>query len=307
MQTVIITGGTGMIGKALTTMLTQQGYKVIILTREVKPSDNPLVSFAHWDIEKQSIDTNAIAEADYIIHLAGGNVAEKRWTTKRKKEILESRTKSGALLVKALTDNKHHVKALISASAIGWYGPDNAASIKDGFKEDAQAHNDFLGSTCLQWEASTQQLSNKGIRTVYLRTGIVLSNEGGAFKEFKNPLRFGVAAVLGSGKQVISWIHIEDMCRMYLYALQHEMNGSFNAVAPKPVTNKEFTLQLAKAEKGKAFIPVHVPSFVLRLMLGEMSIEVLKSCTVNADKIRQEGFKFLYPSLDAALNELLSK
>lgn len=307
MQTVLITGGTGLIGKALTTMLIQKGYNVIVLTREERKSDNPKLSFAVWDVDKQVIDKDAVAAADFIIHLAGAGVAEKRWSKKRKTEILESRTKSGALLVKTLGEQPHKVKAFISASAIGWYGPDNSKTLQDGFKEDAPAYDDFLGQTCAQWEASTQPLKDKGMRTAYLRTGIVLSNEGGAFKEFKNPLKFGVAAILAGGKQVISWIHIEDMCRMYMYAIENNIQGVFNAVAPKPVTNKELTLQLAKAEKGKAYIAVHVPSFVLKIMLGEMSIEVLKSCTVNADKIRNTGFRFLYPSLDAALHGLVNK
>lgn len=307
METILITGGTGMIGKAITQMLTAKGYSVIILSRGEKTSGQPNVSFAQWDIEKQTIDTDAIKKANHIIHLAGANVAEKRWTKKRKQEILESRTKSGALLVKALKENENKVKTFVSSSAIGWYGPDNKESTKNGFKETDPYFDDFLGSTCSKWEESTKEIEHLGKRLVYLRTGIVLDNDGGALKEFKNPLKFGVAAILGSGKQIISWIHVEDLCRMYIYAIENNISGVFNAVAPNPVSNKTFTVELAKKLRGKTYIPIHVPSFVLKIVLGEMSIEVLKSANINDDKIRNTGFKFLYPSLDAALNELVKK
>jgi uncharacterized protein (TIGR01777 family) len=251
------------------------------------------------------IDKLAIAESDYIIHLAGAGVAEKRWSRKRKVEIVTSRIQSSYLLVKSLTEIPNKVKAVISSSAIGWYGPDTNKT-EMGFAEDAPAHNDFLGETCLKWEQSIEPVTQLGIRLVKLRTGIVLSNKGGALKEFKKPLQFGLAAVLGSGKQIISWIHIDDLCRMFEYAIEHDtLKGSYNAVAPKPVTNKELTLTLAKKMKGNAYIIAPVPSFVLKLVLGEMSIEVLKSTTVSASKIKNAGFQFLYPSIDAALNELI--
>lgn len=307
MSTVLITGGTGLIGRKLTTMLAEKGYDVIILSRSAKASDNKSVSYALWDAEKGIIDIEAVKKADYIIHLAGAGVADKRWTKKRKQEILESRTKSGELLVKTLKETENKVKAFISSSAIGWYGPDSDISFKNGFKEDAPAHADFLGNTCLLWEQSTRPLERLEKRLVYIRTGIVLSNNGGALKEFKKPLKFGIAAILGSGKQIISWIHIEDICRMYIHAIENEISGVFNGVAPKPVSNKTLTLELAKRIRGKFFIPIHVPSFILKIVLGEMSVEVLKSATVNDDKIRNTGFKFLYPSVESALNELTSK
>ena len=252
-------------------MLVSKGYKVIILSRTIKTSDNISVSYAQWDVAKEVIDITAVKEADYIIHLAGAGVADKRWTNKRKQEILESRTKSGELLVKTLKGNENNVKAFINSSAIGWYGPDNDVSIKNGFKEDAPVNDDFLGNTCLQWEQSTKPIEALGKRLVYVRTGIVLSNEGGALKEFKNPFKFGIAAILGSGKQMISWIHIEDICRMYIFAIENEINGVFNAVAPKPVSNKTLTLELAKRMRNKFFIPIHVPSFVLKMQYAKFS------------------------------------
>lgn len=311
MATILITGGTGMIGNHLSQLLTEKGYDIIILTRNKEPqTPNPKprtgnISYATWDIKTPTIDIAAIQKADHIIHLAGANVAEKRWNKKRKQEILDSRTKSAALLIKALEENKNHVKTIVSASGIGWYGPDTAETLKNGFKETDPAAEDFLGQTCVQWEKSIKPVKILEKRLVILRTGIVLSNDDGAFKEFKKPLRAGFATILGSGKQVISWIHIDDICRMYLYAIENkDVKGVYNAVAHEHVTNKQLMLQLAKRIRGKFYVPMHVPSFALKMALGEMSIEVLKSATVNNEKIRHAGFKFLYPSFESALNEL---
>ncbi|MGZ8511360.1 MAG: DUF1731 domain-containing protein, partial [Chitinophagaceae bacterium] len=171
--------------------------------------------------------------------------------------------------------------------------------------EDDQHDNSFLGETCKLWEDSIEPVKKSGKRLVKLRTGIVLSNEGGALKEFKKPLRFGVASILGDGKQMISWIHIDDLVRLYVASIEDEtLNGVYNAVAPKPVSNKELAMLLARIQRGNFFIPVHVPSFVLKPVIGEMSIEVLKSATVSCDKIHYTGFTFLYPSVDAALKNL---
>ncbi len=306
MPTVLITGGTGLIGKALSAMLLRKGYEVIILSRNASATTEQQtgISYARWNVETAEIDKTALAKADFIIHLAGAGVAEKRWTEKRKKEIEESRTKSGALLVKALRETENKVKAVISSSAIGWYGSDTPTSLNKGFSEDWKSSGDFLGHTCKLWEASIQPVEKLDKRLVILRTGIVLSNEGGALLGFKKPLKFGIAGVLGGGDQITSWIHIEDTCRMYVYALENEMSGIFNAVAPHPVTNKELTLALAKSLRGRSFVAVHIPSFVLKVMLGEMSVEVLKSTNVSVIKLRREGFQFTYPTIEAALAQL---
>lgn len=311
MATVLITGGTGLIGTALSKLLSERGHNIIILSRETSnlqpPSSN--ISYARWDIRSQTIDKDAVAQADHIIHLAGANVAGKRWSKKQKKEIVESRTHSAALLVKALKENSNKVQSVITASGIGWYGPDSPAVIKrGGFSESDPPADDFLGQTCLQWEQSIDPVTAMGKRLVKLRTGIVLSNEGGALKEFRKPLRAGVAAILGSGRQIVSWIHIDDICRLYCHVMENDqLQGVYNAVAYQPVSNKKLVMELARQMRGKFYLPMHVPSFALKIALGEMSIEVLKSATVSNEKIRHAGFKFLYPSLEAALNELKVK
>jgi uncharacterized protein (TIGR01777 family) len=204
-----------------------------------------------------------------------------------------------------MSEIPNNIKTVISASGVGWYGPDSKESKQNGFTEDAPAFNDFLGQTCKQWEASIQPVTSLNKRLVTFRFGIVLSEGGGALEEFKKPLKFGIATILGNGKQVISWIHIYDLCRLILFAIDNEkFDGVYNAVTPKPVSNKDLVLLLAKKIRCKSFIPVHVPAFALRWALGEMSVEVLKSTTVNDEKIRKAGFTFLYPSVEAALENL---
>jgi uncharacterized protein len=306
MATVVITGGTGMIGTALTRELVRREHAVIILTRKAKNAEGKVV-YKEWDVRNGRIDHTAIQEADYIIHLAGAGVADKRWTEKRKREIEQSRVKGSALLVKALQENTNHVRSVISASAIGWYGPDPQVPNPRPFIETDPADSAFLGATCVKWEDSIRPVASLGKRLVILRTGIVLSKEGGAYAEFKKPLKFGAATVLGTGRQVISWIHIDDLVRLYITAIENEqMHGVFNAVAPHPVTNKLFIKTIAK-ESGRFYLPVPVPSLALKIALGEMSIEVLKSATVSALKVQETGFQFLYPQLAAAVKNLEGK
>ena len=305
MKTVLITGGTGMVGRALTKALLDKGYEVIVMGRGGvrdaalrQAQDYNGLTFAKWNVEKQEIDAAAFAKTDYIIHLAGAGVADKRWTVKRKQEIVDSRVKSGALLVHSLKSIPNKVKAVISASAIGWYGADTIAR---KFEEPDKAADDFLGQTCKQWEESIEPVAALGKRLIKLRIGIVLSTEGGALREFIKPLQFGIASILGSGRQIISWIHIDDLVNMFIKAIESEdINGVYNAVAPSPVSNKELILTLAKA-RNKFYIPVPVPSFVLKMMLGEMSIEILKSATVSSAKAEKAGFSFQYPSIAAAV------
>lgn len=307
MATILITGGTGMVGQQLTGVLLSKGYDVIWLSRASgkKEIDGKTIRIASWNLKEQTIDATAIQQADHIIHLAGAGVADKRWTAKRKQEILDSRTQSSALLVKALQTIPNKVQSVISASAIGWYGPDEDNNLGSSFTEDMPAYPDYLGNTCKAWEESIAPVTELGKRLVKLRIGIVLSTTGGALAEFKKPLKVGMAAILGSGKQMISWIHVQDLCNMFLYAIENQsMQGTFNAVAPHPVSNKELTLTLAKQKNGLFYIPFYVPAFLLKMILGEMSIEVLKSATVSSRKIEEQGFRFEYTTVQQALRDL---
>lgn len=304
MAMVLITGGTGMIGTALTKALVERGYEVIIVTRSAESGSAQHVHYARWNVDEEMIDKKAIQRADYIVHLAGANVGEKRWTKKRKKEIVDSRVKSGELLVKALKDIPNKVKAVISSSAMGYYGPDSQSPNPQPFVETDLPYNDFLATTVVKWEQAIEPVRSLGKRLAVFRTGIVLSNEGGAYREFEKPLRFKVATILGSGKQKVSWIHVDDLIRLYIEAIENDKwNGVYNAVSPNPVSNEELIKEIARQTKG-FHISLKVPSFVLKILLGEMSIEVLKSTSVSAAKIQQQGFQFLFPTIQKAIENL---
>lgn len=306
MVTVLITGGSGLVGTALSKVLLAKGYAVIILGRSAaKKSDHPALSYATWDIEKQQIDKEAVGTADYIIHLAGASVIEKKWTAKRRQEIIDSRVKSSDLLVKALTGYPNKVKAVISTSAIGYYGEDRGHS--KPFAETDPSAAGFLADVCRLWEESIQPVTGLNKRLAIFRIGIVLSPEGGALKEFCKPLAMNVAAYMGNGKQIVSWIHIDDLVAMYIAAIEkEEISGVYNAVAPQPVSNKALLIQLAKSKGKRFYLPFPVPAFLLRLALGERSQEILKSATVSSDKIESSGFVFSYPSIKKALDSFFS-
>ncbi len=306
METVLITGGTGLIGTALSKFLVSRGNQVIILTRNPKArrSSSPGISYAAWNIDAQSANEEAFQKAKYVIHLAGAGVADKPWTDKRKLEIVESRTEGSNLLIKAISRIPNEIVSVVSASAVGWYKQNNSLQAVETDPPDPG----FLGETCRVWENAMQPVTELGKRLVILRTGIALSNEGGAFPAFANPVKYGIAGILGNGKQIISWIHIEDLCRLYTEAMMNPAwSGVYNAVAPHPVNNRTFTLELAKKMKGRFFIPIPVPNFMLRLMLGERSEEVLKSSNISANKLKQQGFQFIYPTIDAAFRELIQR
>ena len=306
METVLITGGTGMIGKALTQALIERGFNVILLTRHIndkQKTTNDKLTYAVWNVERQTIDKEAFAKADYIIHLAGANFADKRWNEKVKKEILSSRVESAKLLVESLKNIPNRVKTVISASGISWYGADN--NRPGPFIETDPCANDFMAEVCKQWEAAIEPASFLGKRLIKFRIGPVLSIDGGAYVEFKNPMRFGIAGIIGNGKQIMSWVHIDDLVRAILFAMENEkMEGVYNVVAPFPASNKELILKIAEKHRGRSFIPIHAPSIGLKIVFGEMINEILKGTTVSSDKIQKAGFIFQYPDIEAAILQL---
>lgn len=307
MPCVLISGGTGLIGSHLVNHLIQKNYDIIILSRKKnQTSDNPKLSYSYWNIKDNIIDAEVVRKADHIIHLAGAGVLDKKWTQEYKNLIIESRVKSAEMMINCLNESNHNVKTFVSASAIGWYGKDEKPLIrKEGFVEGDPSSDDFLGKTCVLWEAASSRVATFGIRLVRLRTGIVLSNRGGAFERYKTPLKFGIAPILGNGKQVVSWIHIDDLCRMYCEAIENSyLNGNYNAVAPEPSTQKDLIMKLGQQMRNRFFIPVYVPCFAIKLLFGKRSIEILKSETVSDKKIKSNGFTFLYPSLESAINDL---
>ncbi|CAN5464136.1 TIGR01777 family oxidoreductase [soil metagenome] len=298
--TVLITGGSGLIGNKLTQFLQEIGYSITHLSRSKKGDEKIKTYF--WDLDQEEIEIEALTTADHIIHLAGANLAEKRWTEKQKKIIIESRTKSADLLLKKLAVTEHKVKSFISASGIGIYGSDNSGHELD---EHSPPGEDFLSEVTVKWEEAVDRISTLGIRVVKLRTGLVLTTEGGALPKLMLPVKFGVGAALGSGKQVYSWIHIEDLCRIYLQAIENEsMNGPYNAVAPEPVTNQEFTRSLANVLNRPLLLP-KIPRLILNIILGEMAIAVVGGNKITSRKIENTGFQFNYNNLDAALTQLL--
>ncbi len=279
----------------LSEMLIDQGYEVAHLSR--RPDKVSTYKTFKWDIEAGYIDESAISYADYIVNLAGASVSSDKWSEERKREILHSRTDSLHLLQKCLSQSEHHVKGLLSASAIGIYGDSGDQLVS----EESTYADDFLAEVCKAWEAAAWQVRDLGIRTVIFRLGIVLSVKGGALPQIARPVKMMAGAPLGSGKQYMSWIHIDDACRLFIQAIEApQFEGVYNAVAPHPVTNKEFTKELAEAMKKPLVLP-KVPAFAINLMMGEMSEVILASQRVSANKVLHTGFTFEYSYLEEAL------
>ncbi|MDX5438592.1 MAG: TIGR01777 family oxidoreductase [Pontibacter sp.] len=295
---ILITGGSGLIGMRLSEMLIDLGYEVAHLSRS--PEKVSTYKTFKWDIKEGFIDDNAITYADYIINLAGASVASEKWTEERKKEILNSRVDSIQLLHKCLSRAEHHVKAFISASAIGIYG-DSGDQL---MSEESTYADDFLAEVCKAWENAAWQMRDLELRTVIFRVGIVLSIKGGALPQMAKPVKMMAGAPLGSGRQYMSWVHIDDLCRLFIRAIEDKQyEGVYNAVAPHPVTNKEFTKELAEAMKKPLVLP-KVPAFAINLMMGEMSEVVLASQRVSANKVLHTGFTFEYNYLEDALESI---
>lgn len=300
-SSVLITGGSGLVGRYLTSALLNKGCKVSHLSR--KANQFGKVRVFRWDPEKGILDPIALEGVDYIIHLAGANVGEKRWSKSRKDEIVRSRVESSELLYDVVKKNDIQLKAYISASAVGYYGSVTNEKI---FKEEDTAATDFLGNTCRLWEEGADLFASSGIRTVKIRTAVVLEKSDSALSKIMMPARFGFLVQTGNGRQFMPWIHIADLCNIYLKAIEdQQMNGAYNAVSPQHATHKEFIKTLAKV-MGKPVFPVAVPGFILRVVLGEMSDVVLKGSRVSSDKIENAGYVFSFGNLHDALKDAVS-
>lgn len=299
MSTILLAGGTGFIGSRLQTMLRERGHTVRLLSRRPKGVDQ----FA-WDPLAGALDETALRGADAVVNLAGAGIADKRWTPARKRLLLESRTKSAALLRDAFQRAGQRPEVYVSASAIGYYGDSDEQLMREN---DPPVGSGFLAQTCQVWEQAAGEVAALGIRTVVLRIGIVLDQTGGALHEIVRPLRFGIGAYFGDGRAWYSWIHRDDVCRAIIFALENrQIEGAFNAVAPHPVRNRELVKAAAKARQRPAFL-APAPVFALRLALGEMADAILQSNRVSAEKLTQTGFIFQYPELDAAMAEIFQR
>lgn len=297
-KNILITGATGLVGKQLIEKLKAQGHRIAILSR--KPAKIKGVDVFVWDVYRQEIDEKAFAGIDTVIHLAGEGIADKKWTAERKKQIIDSRVLSTKLLYKAISTTNGPVKTFVSASAVGFYG-DRSDEI---LHENSKPGNDFLADCCQQWEAAVDEGVAMGIRVVKIRIGLILSKNGGALPAMAKPIKLFVGAPLGNGKQWMPWIHLDDIIGIFNQAVdQPEMNGAYNACAPFPVSNKMMTKRIAYFLNRPVW-PFNVPTFVLKTILGEMSILPLMSNNTSADKILATGYKFNYPNLDQALAEI---
>lgn len=301
MPTVLIAGGSGLIGQRLSDILKQKGYEVLHLSRR-RRQEASFPSY-QWDVSQKAIEAEAVRRADYVVNLAGAGIADKPWTAARKKGIIDSRVGSTRLLLSSFHANKHLPRAYISAAAIGYYG-DRGNEL---LEESSPPGSGFLSESCAAWENAIAEVAASGIRTVALRTGVVLSSRGGALEKILLPFSFRLGAYFGDGSQWYSWIHIDDMCNMFVKAIEDEqMQGHYNGVAPNPVTNKELTEQVKRALNKPALL-FPIPAFTLRLAMGEMADVILFSTKVSSRKIEQAGFSFQHPHLNEALADLLNR
>ena len=298
MATILIGGGTGFIGRYLSQRLKEKGYEVRHLSRNRRP-DSLFATF-QWNIKEQTIDDAALADVDYIINLTGAGIADQRWTDKRKQLIISSRTDSTKLLADAMKRLNIKPKLFINSSAVGYYGNQGDKLLTE---EDSPGDG-FLSESCLAWEQSVDAVRQLDIPVCINRTGIVLHPNHGALNKMLIPLRFFMSTYFGDGQQYYSWIHIDDMVETFVFTIEHQLTGTYNAVAPQPVRNKTMAAALGPA-KGKSALVMPAPAFALKLVLGEMSHTVLDSARCSSAKLEAEGFKFKHPELSEALGDLL--
>ncbi|MBN2892867.1 MAG: TIGR01777 family oxidoreductase [Bacteroidales bacterium] len=297
-KNILITGGSGLVGKHLSDLLIQKGYNVGILSRNPTKSDK--IKYFHWDYTKNEIDSEAIDFANVIIHLAGANISHKKWTNSQKKIIIDSRVKTTELILSELKKSNKKLDAFISASAIGFYGTKTTEKI---FVEEDKSGTDFLSEVVVKWENSVDLVTNFTQRIVKLRIGVVLSKDGGALLKMTNIIKKGIGSPLGSGKQYMPWISIEDLAHLFLYAAENQnITEAYNAVSPIHITNSEFMKGLAK-QMNKPFFMPKVPAFAMKAILGEMASLLLEGSRVSSKKIQDAGFTFKY-DLETVLKTL---
>ena len=300
MKKILITGSSGLIGTALIKKIKEEGYKPIFLVRDKKDA-NQKDAF-YWNIEEMFIDSNAFDGVCHVVHLAGENIANKRWSKKQKCKIKSSRIDSSKLITQAIIETNAPIKSIVSASGIGFYG--NTES-EVSFTETDPPGSDFLARVCKDWEYEVNRATASGIRTVNIRTGVVLSNKGGAFVKITAPVKWGFGSTLGSGKQYIPWIHLDDLCALYMEAITNiYWHGPINAVAPVHVTNEEFTKLVGACLGKKIWLP-KIPSSLLNLVLGELSTLVTTGCKISSEKMKGLQFSYRYSQPKDAIKNLL--
>ena len=289
---ILITGGTGLVGQEITKLMEANGHEVSYMSRSNSTTGRKTFL---WNVESGEIDPNAIEYSDVIIHLAGENISSKRWSAKQKEKIINSRTQSTQLLNKVIKKAYKKPLAFISASASGYYGGVTTDTV---FTENDKAGNDFLAETVERWEASVVEISKNGIPTAILRLGLVMSRKGGALPKLLPTIKMGLGSAIGNGKQWMPWISIEDLARMFIFVMEKKLIPEkptkpiiYNAVGVEHINNKEFMKRIAKAIHRPFFFP-SVPSFVFKILFGEMSIIVLNGSRISSEKIQAEGFKF---------------
>ncbi len=303
MNSILITGGSGLIGQALINKLLERKDRVSVLSRNMN-LQIPGVQVFHWNLSAGELDLKAVEQADIIVHLSGAGIADKRWTKKRKQEIIHSRVDSAKLLFKTVRESGKKIEAFISASAIGWYGGLSSGNL---MTEDMPPASDFIGETCRLWEAAADRFQQAGIRTVKIRTGVVLSRKSGALPKMALPVKLGLGSAMGSGRQIVPWIHVDDIIGIYLKAIgDRQMEGAFNGVAPVADSFATFMRTLAGTLNRPYFMP-SIPSFFLKTAMGEMAVLVTEGSRISAKKIQDAGFQFQFPELDKALTDLYPK
>ncbi|HZH67667.1 MAG TPA: TIGR01777 family oxidoreductase [Chitinophagales bacterium] len=285
---ILIAGGTGFVGKELTSFLSQKGYKINVLTRR-EYKNKPNIQYYSWDLKKDYIDKKAFEGVSAIINLTGASIAEKRWTNQRKNEILESRVKSITLLHQYTSMNNFPIQTLISSSAVGYYG---AITSKEVFTEASKNGNDFLGSVCSQWEQATQAFDHLGCRVVILRKGVIVGKNGAFNQKLASLAKLGINPCVGSGSQYVPWIDLRDLVRLYDSILQDSaITGVYNATASQHISMEEIAHEFLH-HFGKRKLTPNAPSFIIQLLFGELSSMMLEGSRVSNERIKNKGFQF---------------